>query len=207
VSDAIADLGARLTDPKDREAYAELISYTDSLPPADEFRRLVQLMGLHSLLVQRVPDAVGELLAELKSLPERVAFGATEMTRKATDGFAEASHAIETAATEIRRLSEGVDVSLNCWAENSVAITGTMLGELARLETAAAQMARINAKLIIREKQSGRLCRVLVLLVVFLAGTVAGLAFACRTRPLAGERQSSFARATFIPGWALGITK
>ena len=45
--DALASLAGRLTEPQDRETYAALVSYFDSL------FRLVQLLGLLSLLGQR----------------------------------------------------------------------------------------------------------------------------------------------------------
>ena len=61
-AESIASLGSRLTDAADRETYAALISYADSLPPNDEFQKLVQLLGLHTLLTQRIPDAVRELI-------------------------------------------------------------------------------------------------------------------------------------------------
>ncbi|HWF48101.1 MAG TPA: hypothetical protein VG168_13920, partial [Bryobacteraceae bacterium] len=63
---ALADLAARLTNPEDRETYAALVSYFDSLPPGDELFRLAQLLGLLSLLGQRVPDAINEFLTELR---------------------------------------------------------------------------------------------------------------------------------------------
>ena len=36
----LASLAGRLTDPQDRETYAELISYVGALPPSDEFPAL-----------------------------------------------------------------------------------------------------------------------------------------------------------------------
>jgi hypothetical protein len=48
----LAALFGRLTDPTDRETYASLISFVDSLPPGDELSRLVELLGLLSLLGQ-----------------------------------------------------------------------------------------------------------------------------------------------------------
>jgi hypothetical protein len=65
--DPLVSLVSRLTDPQDRETYAALISYFDSLPPGDELFRLVQLLGLLSLLGQRVPEALADFLAELRA--------------------------------------------------------------------------------------------------------------------------------------------
>ena len=62
----IAGLAARLTDSQDRETYAALVSYVNELPPGDEFRQLMEMLGLLSLVGQRVPDALAELLTELR---------------------------------------------------------------------------------------------------------------------------------------------
>ena len=64
--DPLASLAGRLTDLQDREKYAALISYVRALPPTDEFRQLVDMLGLLSLLAQRVPDALAEFVAELR---------------------------------------------------------------------------------------------------------------------------------------------
>jgi hypothetical protein len=63
----IAGLATRLTDSQDREAYAALVSYINELPPGDEFRQLMEMLGLLSLMGQRLPDALAEFLAELRS--------------------------------------------------------------------------------------------------------------------------------------------
>ena len=63
----IAGLAARLTDPADRESYARLISYANDLPPGDEFRQHLEMVGLLALLGQRIPDAIAELVAELRT--------------------------------------------------------------------------------------------------------------------------------------------
>ena len=60
--DALAGLAARLTDPGDRERYAAVLSYVQLLPPTDEFRQLVDLMGSLTLLGQHIPDAMAEFL-------------------------------------------------------------------------------------------------------------------------------------------------
>jgi hypothetical protein len=65
--DAFSSLAGRLTEPQDRETYAPLISYVNSLPPGDELFKVVQLLGLLSLLGQRLPDVLAEFLAELRA--------------------------------------------------------------------------------------------------------------------------------------------
>jgi hypothetical protein len=60
--DVLAGLAARLTDPDDREAYAALISYFDSLPPGDDLAQIAKLLGFLTLLGQHIPDAMAEFL-------------------------------------------------------------------------------------------------------------------------------------------------
>jgi hypothetical protein len=66
-SSALAGLVARLTDPHDRETYASLLSYFDSLPADDEMFRLARLLGLLTLVGQRIPEAAATLTAELQA--------------------------------------------------------------------------------------------------------------------------------------------
>jgi len=66
-SSPLAGLVARLTDPHDRETYANLVSYFHSLPPDDEMFRLAHLLGLLTLVGQRIPEAAATLTAELQA--------------------------------------------------------------------------------------------------------------------------------------------
>jgi hypothetical protein len=94
---ALTDLVARLTEPKDRETYAALISYFDSLPAGDELFQLARLLGLLSLLGQRVPDAVAELLIEMR---DQTAVAAEYHT-----------HVDARLASLPQEIAEGVDAS------------------------------------------------------------------------------------------------
>ncbi|MDQ2949455.1 MAG: hypothetical protein M3Y27_26545 [Acidobacteriota bacterium] len=60
---SLTSLAARLTKPEDRETYAGLISYFHSLPSNDEMFEFVELLGLLTLLGQRIPDALAESMA------------------------------------------------------------------------------------------------------------------------------------------------
>ena len=63
----ISSLADRLTNTQDRETYSSLMCYLNRLPPGDEFRQLAELLGLLSLLGQRIPDALAEFLEEFHS--------------------------------------------------------------------------------------------------------------------------------------------
>jgi len=64
---AIVGLVERLTTPEDRETYAELLLYLGRLPPGDDFRKLAELLGLVSLVGQRIPEALRGFLEELRA--------------------------------------------------------------------------------------------------------------------------------------------
>jgi hypothetical protein len=138
---ALAGLAGRLTDPQDRETYAALISYVNSLPPGDELSRLVQLLGLLSVIGQRVPDALAEFFAELREqtkaagnyhaqvdellahLPQEIAAGVdpgaiakamSEKFRKqlAATGLQDAATLLNASAKEIKTLSGKIAAAL-----------------------------------------------------------------------------------------------
>ena len=44
-----------------------LVSYFDSLPPDDEMFRLARLLGLLTLVGQRIPEAAATLTSELQA--------------------------------------------------------------------------------------------------------------------------------------------
>ena len=67
----LANLAARLTKPEDRETYAGLVSYFHSLPAHDELFHLVELLGLLTLLGQRVPDALADAMAQMRQLTDK----------------------------------------------------------------------------------------------------------------------------------------
>jgi hypothetical protein len=67
ISGALSSVAARLTEPEDRQTYAALVSYFNALPEHDEMFRLVELLGLLTLAGQRIPDAIAEIVVELRT--------------------------------------------------------------------------------------------------------------------------------------------
>lgn len=63
----IAGLAGRLTNTQDRETYSALMCYLNRLPPGDEFRQLAELLGLLSLVGQRIPNALADFLGEFRA--------------------------------------------------------------------------------------------------------------------------------------------
>ncbi len=201
---ALQSLAARLTDQEDREAYAGLISYFDSLPPNDELFHLVQLLGLLSLLGQRVPEALAELLAELreqtklsaeyrtrvearlKNLPQEIAEGVgadtlaktlSESLRQqvAATGLQDAATLLDASTRDIKALSGQVSGTLKPLLSEYQSISATLSTELAKLTVASKQLARQNACLPFEERSSASLWQSLAAVVLFLAGGICGI--------------------------------
>jgi hypothetical protein len=201
---ALADLVARLTEPKDRKAYAALISYFDSLPPGDEMFRLAQLLGLLSLLGQRVPDAVAELLIEVRdqtaataeyhaqvdarlaSLPQKIAEGvdARAIAERMAEAFRQqiASTGLENTATllrnasrELTALSGQVTASLRPVTRDYKSMAATISAELEQLTTISDRLREHNAQISQQERKSAYLWHRVLAMVLFLACGLCGI--------------------------------
>ena len=200
----LAGLAARLTDPQDRETYAALISYVNSLPPGDELFRLVQLLGLFSLVGQRVPDALAEFLAELREqtkaagnyhaqvderlayLPQEIAAGvdagaiAKAMSEKfrqqlAATGLQDAATLLNASTKEIKTLSGNIAAALKPVTQEYRGISATISSELTKLATASANLREHNAQLFVQERSKRWLWQGLLALALLLIGGVSGI--------------------------------
>jgi hypothetical protein len=203
--DSLANLAARLT-PGDRESYAALISYRDSLPPGDEFARLMELVGLLSLLGQRIPDAAVELLTELRSqtktatafhsqigerlaaLPGEIAKGvdAGEMVLTLSDSFRqqiEATALVNTAtllrasAKDINDLSCLISDAIKPVTQEYTVMAATISGELDKLTAASRQLQNQNAHLLGDQPLNSWVWQGMFIAVMFLMGCFCGIVF------------------------------
>ena len=199
----IAGLAARLTDSQDREAYAALVSYVNELPAGDEFRQLTEMLGLLSLVGQRVPDALAELLAELRgqskaaadyhsqvdarlaALPAEIAAGvdpkniAEEMSeifrqRIEKTGLRDTVGLLGPAVTTLKALSGDLTTGLGpVVCQIDTAIT--------KLIAAAAKVDQHNRELIAeqraKERARGWQIPVMAAVIVFLIGGLCGILF------------------------------
>ncbi len=66
--DVLSGLAKRLHDAGEREAYAALVSYIESLPPTDELVKVAQLFGFLTLMGQQLPDAIEAQRGELRDV-------------------------------------------------------------------------------------------------------------------------------------------
>jgi hypothetical protein len=201
---ALAGLAGRLTDPQDRETYAALISYVNSLPPGDELFRLMQLLGLLSLVGQRVPDALAEFLAELREqtkaagnyhaqvdkrlayLPQEIAAGidvgaiAKAMSENfrqqlAATGLQDTATLLNASAKEIKTLSGNIAAALKPVTQEYRGISATISSELTKLVIASANLREHNAQLFVQERSNRWLWQGLLGLALFLIGGVSGI--------------------------------
>jgi hypothetical protein len=198
---SLSGLAARLTEAQDRETYAALVSYFDSLPPGDELFRLAQLLGLLSLLGQRVPEAAAELLAELREqteaagdyhaqvdgrlarLPQEIAQGVdagaiakamSESFRQqlAATGLQETATLLNLSAKEIKTLAANIASALKPVTQE---YKGVSSAELGKLTAASRQLQEHNARLIVQERANALVRQGLLALVLFLVGGLCGI--------------------------------
>jgi hypothetical protein len=200
----IAGLAARLTDSQDREAYAALVSYINELPPGDEFRQLMEMLGLVSLLGQRVPAALADAMTELReltdaavnyhaqvdkrlaSLPDEIFDGvdvealAKDMAESlrqqlAATGLETTANLLRNSSREITALSGQISASLKPAAQEYKSVTATISSELARLTLASNELRKHNSQLMANERSNNWWLFGFMMLSILLVGIVAGI--------------------------------
>jgi hypothetical protein len=187
-SSALAGLVARLTDPHDRETYAGLLSYFDSLPADDEMFRLARLLGLLTLVGQRIPEAAATLTAELQAQAKaasayyelfndrltRLAAEITEGVDTSTIARAMAESVRQAAGKEledVRRLAEDVAKDFRHLSRTVRAATAETGAERAKL---AQVMLDLNVAAAVIEKRGQRQKAIIGWLIVLL-GLMSGI--------------------------------
>jgi hypothetical protein len=200
----IAGLAGRLIDSQDREVYAELMCYLNSLPPADEFRRLAELLGLLSLLGQRLPDALAECLAEMRHLTDTagqyygdvdrrlvglpyeitkgvdtaaIAKAMSESFRQqlAATGLQDTAALLRSSSGEIKAVSSQILAMIKPVTEEYRGISASISGELDQLRAASAQLRQHNAALFVQERANSWLWQGMCALALFLLGGLLGI--------------------------------
>ena len=204
--DPLAGLAARLTEAQDRETYAAVLSYVRSLPPSDEFRRLVELLGLLSLLGQRIPDALTEFMKELRaqtkaageyhgkldarlaSLPQEFSAGVdsaaiaramSEAFRQqiAASGLQDTAALLKTSVGEVQALSGQLAAALKPVNLQYKTIGATLSTDLASLTKASADLRDHNSTLVSRSRNDSWGLMICVVTVFFLVGGLFGIWF------------------------------
>jgi hypothetical protein len=192
----ISSLADRLTNTQDRETYSSLMCYLNRLPPGDEFRQLAELLGLLSLLGQRIPDAVAEFLEEFRSkanaeaeycakvearlanLPREIADGIDPATvakamsesfrqQLAASGLQDTASLLKAAVITLKSLSGEVSTELK-------PLAATFSDETKKLLASARQIAEENARLLLQQKKTKWVWACLLGIVLFLLGSLYG---------------------------------
>ena len=204
--DALTALAARLTDPGDRERYAAVLSYVQRLPPTDEFRQLVDLMGSLTLLSQHIPDAMAEFLEtfreeskaageyragleeRLAQLPKEIAAGVdpgtiakamSESFRQqiAASGLRDSVALLDAVSKGTKAMAGEMSATLKPATRDFKSVAATISTELAKLIAASKQVQQHNAQLIEQERQASWLWSGAIALAFFLVGGACGIFF------------------------------
>ena len=204
IPNKIAGLAGRLIDAQDREVYAELMCYLNSLPPADEFRRLAELLGLLSLMGQRLPDALADSLAEMRHLtetagqyysdvdrrlaglpheitkgvnPATIAKAMSESFRQqlAATGLQDAATLLRSSSGEIKAISCQISAMIRPLTQEYKGISASISAELDKLRVASAQLRQHNAQLFAQERANSWLWQGMCALALFFLGGLLGL--------------------------------
>ncbi len=195
---ALAALGGRLAVSEDQAAYARLVSYISSLPAADEFRQLTELLGLLTLIGERIPVAAVELVAEIRaqtetaaeyhaaiegrlaSLPYAITAGIDitameEAFRQqiAAIGLQEATNVLSHAANGIKTVTAE---TLAPAASEYKRISTNIAAETQKLAAAGEQLRLENLRLIRQERHNRSLWVGMLCVAMFVIGMLAGIA-------------------------------
>ena len=201
---SVISLAGQLTDSKDRETYAALIAYVNSLPPGDEFVRLAELLGLVSLVGQRVPDAMADFLGELRAqakaaadyhgqvdtrlaaLPQEIAAGVdpVAVARAMSESFRQQLSAtalqdtaalLKLATESLTKLSGELQGALKPAAGEYRGMISNITNEVKKLDSAARLVEQHNAALMVRERSNRWALQMAAVFVAFLVGGLCGI--------------------------------
>jgi len=205
-SHALAGLAGRLTNCEDRERYMAILLYLQALPPEDEFRHLAEMMGLLSLLGQRLPDALAESMAQMRSLTDKAGeyYGeidnrlealpvqittAVDINRMATEmgelfrqqitaSTLESSAAqLRNSLAEITALSGQITTSVKPATLEYKAVAEFIAAGVSKLTAAVAELENQQVTAASPAQSGPWLLHGLLLLVMLLVGVVAGMSW------------------------------
>jgi hypothetical protein len=202
----MARLAGSLPQTQDREAYAALMTYLSSLPPGDELRRVAELLGLLSLLGQRLPDALaaaitelrelteragdyyGEIDARLAGLPAEIAAG-VDVSKVARDmgelfrqqlggmGFETSAVLLRSTAAEMTALAGHLSTSLKPIAQDFQSFAGSVADGVSTLSGHSRPLEGQSSQSAESERPQFWRWHFVLILAVFLAGGFCGVIF------------------------------
>lgn len=201
---SLTSLAARLTKPEDRETYAGLISYFHSLPSNDEMFEFVELLGLLTLLGQRLPDALAESIAEMRTLakasaehhaqvdqrlaalPGDIAAGVdvnamaeamSEAFRQqlGATGLRDTAALLRASVSDITGLGNQMAAALRPATMDYQTVAATITQEVHQLTAASTHLRETNAQLIARQESRHWRWYQMISSILFLVGILCGL--------------------------------
>ena len=163
----------------------------------------MELLGLLSLLGQRLPDALAELLTELRAQakvsadyygqvdarlalsprrsplvwmwPHCRSMGEAFRQQLAATGLQDASALLRASSGEITALSGQIAAALKPVTHEYQKVSATITSEVAKLSAASREILDNNAQLIVQERSSSWMWRGMLALVLFLLGGLCGI--------------------------------
>lgn len=192
---ALAALAARLTHAEDRAAYANILAYFDALPPGDEMGQFVHFIGLNALLAEHIPDAVAELLNEIRANTQAMRESRDAMDERLAclpDEIAGCAdpNAIGRALAESIRQSAGAELAevgkvatettaaLRPLRAQYNAVTAQIASQLGRFTEVSLDLSQATAKLAERDRKRGVALLWLGAALLFMVGAGVGYALA-----------------------------
>lgn len=201
---SLTSLAARLTKPEDRETYAGLISYFRSLPSNDEMFEFVELLGLLTLLGQRIPDALAESISEMRTLteasaeyhaqvdqrlaalPAEIASGVdlnamaeamSEAFRQqfGATGLRDTAALLRASVSDITRLGNQMAAALRPATMDYQTVATTITHEVHQLTAASKHLREHNAQLIARDKSTQWRWYLMMSSILLLLGILCGI--------------------------------
>jgi hypothetical protein len=202
----MALLAGSLPATQDREAYAALMTYLSSLPPGDELRRMAEMLGLLSLVGQRLPDALAAAIAELRELTERagdyygeidarlaalpaeIAAG-VDVTKVARDmgelfrqqlsgmGFETSAVLLRSTAAEMTALAGHLSTSLKPVAQDFKILAASVADGVSTLNVHSRSLERHGSQSAESERPQSWRWHLILILAVFLMGGFCGVVF------------------------------
>jgi hypothetical protein len=204
--DRIARLAGSLPQTQDREAYAALMTYLSSLPPGDELRRMAEMLGLLSLVGQRLPDALAAVVTELRELTDRagdyygeidallaglpaeiaagvdvskVARDMGELFRQQLSGMGLETSAVllRSTAAEMTALAGHLSTSLKPIAQDFKSLAGSLADEISTLNAHSRSLESRCSQSAESERPQSWRWRFILILAAFLVGGFCGVVF------------------------------
>jgi hypothetical protein len=199
-------LADRLTAPTDKETYAALLSYFDSLPADDDMLKLAQLLGFVTLIGSQLPGALNDLLKEIRAqeasaaeyheridtrlakLPEEIAEGVdpedladalSESFRQqiAATGLQETAGLLQRSLGQLKGLSAELSTELKPILQQYRGLGETVSRDLTKLVAASTALQQHNSILVAQAREDSWLKQAFLCLALLLLGGVCGIVF------------------------------